>query len=57
LVEFWKAPGGGLRDAGIHGSLRPANALATLPTTTHDTLPVEPTLPIVVERLLGVRPE
>lgn len=53
MVEFWKALGGGQRDAGIDGSLRPANELAILPNTTHYTLPVEPMLPEIVERFLG----
>lgn len=53
MIEFWKALGGGQRDAGIDGSLRPANELAILPNTTHYTLPVEPMLPEIVERFLG----
>ncbi|MBD8898519.1 alpha/beta hydrolase [Rhodanobacter sp. DHG33] len=54
MVEFWKALGGGRRDAGIDGSLRPANELAILPNTTHYTVPVDPMLPEIVERYLGV---
>ncbi|HET6553523.1 MAG TPA: alpha/beta hydrolase [Dyella sp.] len=53
MVEFWKALGGGQRDAGIDGSLRPANELAILPNTTHYTLPVDPMLPQIVGRFLG----
>lgn len=53
MVEFWKALGGGQRDAGIDGSLRPANQLAIVPNTTHYTIPVEPMLPEIVERFLG----
>lgn len=53
MVEFWKALGGGRRDAGIDGSLRPANELAILPNTTHYTLPVDPMLPEIVGRFLG----
>ena len=53
IVEFWKALGGGQRDAGIDGSLRPANQLAIVPNTTHYTLPVDPMLPEIVERFLG----
>ena len=53
MVEFWKALGGGQRDAGLDGSLRPANELAILPNTTHYTLAVDPMLPGVVERFLG----
>jgi pimeloyl-ACP methyl ester carboxylesterase len=53
MVEFWKALGGGQRDAGIDGSQRPANELAILPNTTHYTLPVDPILPEIVQRFLG----
>jgi pimeloyl-ACP methyl ester carboxylesterase len=53
MVEFWKALGGGQRDAGIDGSLRPANELAILPNTTHYTIPIDPMLPEIVERFLG----
>jgi pimeloyl-ACP methyl ester carboxylesterase len=53
MVEFWKALGGGQRDAGIDGSLRPANQFAIVPNTTHHTLVVEPMLPEIVERFLA----
>ncbi len=53
IVEFWKALGGGQRDAGLDGSLRPANALAIVPNATHYTLAVDPMLPEIVERFLG----
>jgi pimeloyl-ACP methyl ester carboxylesterase len=53
MVAFWKALGGGLRDAGLDGSLRPANQLAIVPDTTHHTLPVDPRLPEIVGRFLG----
>jgi pimeloyl-ACP methyl ester carboxylesterase len=53
MVEFWKALGGGQRDAGVDGSLRPANELAIVPNTTHYTLPLDPMLPEVVGRFLG----
>lgn len=53
MVEFWKALGGGQRDAGIDGSQRPANQLAIVPNTTHYTIPTEPMLPEIVERFLG----
>lgn len=55
MVEFWKALGGGQRDAGIDGSLRPANQLAILPDTTHYTLAVDPMLPEIVDRFLPAR--
>ena len=53
LVEFWKALVGGQRDAGIDGSLRPANQFAIVPNTTHYSLAVDPMLPEIVERFLG----
>jgi pimeloyl-ACP methyl ester carboxylesterase len=53
MIEFWKALGGGQRDAGIDGSLRPANQFAIVPNTTHYTLAVEPMLPEIVERFLS----
>lgn len=53
VVEFWKALGGGQRDAGVDGSLRPANALAIVPSTTHYTVPVDPMLPEILQRFLG----
>ncbi len=53
MVEFWKALGGGRRDAGLDGSLRPANQFAIVPNATHYTLAVEPMLPEIVERFLG----
>ena len=53
MVEFWKALGGGQRDAGLDGSLRPTNQLAIVPNTTHHTLAVEPMLAQIVERFLG----
>jgi pimeloyl-ACP methyl ester carboxylesterase len=53
MIEFWKALGGGQRDAGIDGSQRPVNELAILPNTTHYTIPVDPLLPEIVGRFLG----
>lgn len=38
MVEFWKALGGGQRDAGLDGSQRPAARLAVIPGTTHYNL-------------------
>lgn len=35
MVEMWKLLGGGQRDAGLDGSLRPVARLAILPGTTH----------------------
>ena len=53
IVEFWKALGGGQRDAGLDGSLRPKNQLAVVPNATHYSLAVDPMLPQIVERFLG----
>jgi pimeloyl-ACP methyl ester carboxylesterase len=55
IVEFWKALGGGRRDAGLDGSQRPANELAIVPNTTHYTIAVDPMLPEMVARLLGTK--
>ena len=53
IVAFWKALGGGQRDAGVDGSQRPANQLGVIPNTTHYTIPVDPMLAAMVERFLG----
>jgi pimeloyl-ACP methyl ester carboxylesterase len=53
MVEFWKALGGGQRDAGIDGSLWPANQFAIVPNATHYSLAVDPMLPQLVERFLA----
>lgn len=55
MVEFWKALGGGQRDAGLDGSLRPANQFAIVPNTTHHTLVLDPMLPKLVDRFLGTQ--
>jgi pimeloyl-ACP methyl ester carboxylesterase len=55
MVEFWKALGGGQRDAGIDGSLRPANQFAIVPNTTHYTIAVDPMLPEIVARFLATK--
>jgi pimeloyl-ACP methyl ester carboxylesterase len=55
MVEFWKALGGGQRDAGLDGSLRPANQLAIVPNTTHHTLVLDPRLPQIVEGFLATK--
>ena len=55
MVEFWKTLGGGQRDAGIDGSLRPRNQFAIVSNTTHYTLAVERMLPEIVERFLGTK--
>src|SRR4051812_25353747 len=53
MVELWKALGGGQRDAGLDGSLRPANQFAIVPNATHHTLVVDPMLPQIVDRFLA----
>ena len=55
MIEFWKALGGGQRDAGLDGSLRPTNQLAIVPNTTHYSLAVDPMLPAIVARFLGTQ--
>lgn len=44
MVEFWKLLGGGQRDAGLDGALRPAGQLAIIPGTTHYSLIDSPIL-------------
>lgn len=55
MVEFWKALGGGQRDAGLDGSLRPASQFAIVPNTIHYTLAVEPVLVEIVERFFSTK--
>ena len=55
MVEFWKALGGGQRDAGLDGSLRPASQLAIVPGANHYTLALDPMLPEIVERFLATK--
>lgn len=52
MVAFWKLLGGGQRDAGFDGSLRPASQLAILPGTTHYNLIQSPLLPEVATAFL-----
>ncbi|MBS1767600.1 MAG: alpha/beta hydrolase [Acidobacteria bacterium] len=52
MVAFWEALGGGRRDAGLDGSLRPASQWAIVPNATHYSLAADPMLPRIVERLL-----
>ena len=53
MIEFWKALGGGQRDAGVDGALRPKNQLAVVPGATHYNLAMDPLLPEVVRRFLA----
>lgn len=52
MIEFWKLLGGGQRDAGFDGSLRPANQLAIIPNTTHYSLIQSPLLTEVATAFL-----
>lgn len=53
MVAFWKLLGGGQRDAGLDGSLRPAGQLAILPGTTHYSLIEAPLLTEVATAFLA----
>jgi len=53
MVEFWKALGGGLRDAGVSGAERPAAQLAVLPGLTHYDIGASPKLAAAVAGFLG----
>lgn len=52
MVDFYKLLGGGQRDAGLDGSLRPASRLAILPGTTHYDILAFPGLPDIVTAFL-----
>lgn len=52
MIEFWKLLGGGQRDAGFDGSLRPASQLAIIPNTTHYNLIQSPLLTEVATAFL-----
>ena len=53
IVEFYKALGGGQRDAGLDGSLRPVAQLAIVPGTTHYNIVGDPALPSIIKAFLG----
>lgn len=53
MTAFWKALGGGRRDAGLDGSQRPAHQLAIVPGATHYNLAVAPLLPAIVAGFLA----
>jgi pimeloyl-ACP methyl ester carboxylesterase len=55
MVEFWKALGGGQRDAGLDGSLRPPSQFAIVPNAIHYTLALDPMLPQIVDRFLRTK--
>ena len=52
MIEFFGLLGGGLRDAGLDGSLRPASRLAVLPGHTHYDICTSPLLPELVNAFL-----
>lgn len=52
IVEFFGLLGGGQRDAGLDGSLRPAARLAVLPGLTHYTISGDPALAAAVAPFL-----
>ena len=53
MVEFWALLGGGQRDAGFDGSLRPTSQLAIIPNTTHYSLIQSPLLTAVATAFLA----
>ena len=53
IVEFYKALGGGQRDAGLDGSQRPVARLAIVPGATHYNIIGNPALPPMIEAFLG----
>jgi pimeloyl-ACP methyl ester carboxylesterase len=52
ILEFFALLGGGQRDAGLDGSLRPRARLAIIPHATHYDIISSPTLPAVLEEFL-----
>jgi pimeloyl-ACP methyl ester carboxylesterase len=52
MAEFYNLLGGGLRDAGLDGSLRPVARLAVLPGRTHYDAGESPVLPGLVNAFL-----
>lgn len=52
MIEFFGLLGGGQRDAGLDGSLRPASRLAILPGHTHYDICNSPLLPELVNAFL-----
>ena len=52
-VEFYKTLGGGQRDAGLDGSLRPVSQLAIVPGATHYNIVGDPALPSIIKAFLG----
>jgi len=57
IMEFYGLLGGGRRDAGLDGSLRPVARLAVLPGLTHYTIASDPALAAAVLPFLEAPPE
>lgn len=53
IVEFYKLLGGGQRDAGLDGSLRPVAQLAIVPGATHYNITSAPALPSMIKAFLN----
>ena len=53
IVEFYKALGGGQRDAGLDGSQRPVARLAIVPGATHYNIIGDASLPPMIKAFLG----
>ena len=53
MTEFFARLGGGLHDAGVDGSQRPASRLAVIPGHTHYDVGLSPTLPELAEAFLA----
>ncbi|HSP10186.1 MAG TPA: alpha/beta fold hydrolase [Candidatus Dormibacteraeota bacterium] len=52
MIEFFRLLGGGMRDGGLDGSLRPVSRLAILPGYTHYDICGSPVLPDLVNAFL-----
>lgn len=53
MIEFYRLLGGGQRDAGLDGSLRPAAQLAVIPGATHYDIAANPLLSELALRFLA----
>jgi pimeloyl-ACP methyl ester carboxylesterase len=53
IAEFYKLLGGGQRDAGMDGSLRPEHQLAIIPNTTHYSLLATPAAAALIEPFIN----
>ncbi len=55
IVDVFRFPGGGTRDAGLDGAARPQARLAILPGRTHYEVLGAPELPSIVEGFLSAQ--